>query len=79
MGADLTDALVKETIFDDGVIRIYQRPMGGKIFIEDVQSGAKIRICSYASPIPGGLQFATEDLVEPVSFGNRIAWRIGPR
>lgn len=64
-------------IYNDGEVRIYRNP-SREIFIEDVRSGAKIRLKSYPY-LDGGLQFTSDGRVEPIRVSNMIGWRVGPR
>jgi len=64
-------------LFEDGLLRVYKNP-SNEIFVEDVRSGATMRISSYLYP-KGGLRFTTDELVEPIQVNNMIGWRISPR
>ncbi len=65
-------------LFDDGLVRVYKNP-SDEIFVEDVRSGATMRISSYGHG-DGGLQFTTNGRVEPIiQVNNMIGWRVGPR
>ncbi len=64
-------------LFEDSHVRVYKNPTD-EIFVEDIKSGAKMRINSYRY-LDGGLQFTTEGRVEPVLVTNMIRWRISPR
>jgi len=64
-------------LFEDGRVRVYKNPTND-IFVEDIRSGATIRINSYPH-VDGGLQFTADGRVEPVLVNNMIGWRVGPR
>lgn len=64
-------------LFERGNLQIYKNPTD-EIFIEDLQTGASIRL--NVDP-RGGLQFTTgaHELVEPERVSNMIGWRISKR
>ncbi len=62
-------------LYEDSRVQIFKNP-SNEIFIEDIRSGATIRLSSYPH---GGLQFTTDGLVEPIRITNTIGWRISPR
>ena len=64
-------------LYKDGSIRIFKNPTN-EIFVEDIRSGATMRINSYPH-LDGGLQFTTDGRVEPVKVNGVIGWRVGPR
>ena len=64
-------------LFEDGRVRVYKNPTN-EIFVEDIQSGATMRISSYGY-LDGGLQFTTDGRVEPIRVSNMIGWHVGPR
>lgn len=61
-------------LYEDERTRVFKNPTN-EIFVEDIRSGAMMRF----SPYPGGLQFTTQGIVEPVQINNMIGWRVGPR
>lgn len=64
-------------LFEDGRVRVYKNPTN-EIFVEDIRSGATMRINSYPH-LDGGLQFTTDGRVEPVQVNGMIGWRVGRR
>ena len=64
-------------LFDDGRMRVYKNPTN-EIFVEDKESGSTMRVSQYLHG-KKGLQFTTDELVEPIRVANTIGWRIGPR
>ena len=64
-------------LFEDDHMRVYKNP-ANEIFVEDIQSGATMRISSYPL-LDGGLRFTTKGRVEPIPVANMIGWRISPR
>lgn len=58
-------------------IRVYTNP-SGEIFVEDIRSGAKMRISPYFY-IGGGLEFTTDARVEPILVNGMIGWRVSLR
>ena len=64
-------------LFENGPVRVYKNP-SNEIFVEDIRSGATMRINSYPH-LEGGLRFTTDRRVEPVQVNGMIGWRVGPR
>jgi len=64
-------------LYEDHRVRVFKNPTN-EIFVEDVRSGATMRINSYPH-LDGGLQFTTDGRVEPIRVTNTIGWRISPR
>lgn len=64
-------------LYEDHSVRIYKNPTD-EIFIEDIRSGATMRLSSYPQS-DGGLQFTTDGRVEPIRISNMIGWRVSPR
>ena len=54
-----------------GGVRIRKNP-SNELFISDIESGVTIRL----NASRGGLEFTTDDLVQPVRVSNMIGWRI---
>jgi len=61
-------------LYEDSFIRIFTNSEGD-LFIRDLRSGAEMRISS-CYHTGGGLQFTTEERVEPININNMIGWRI---
>lgn len=70
------DSEMFPVLFENGLVRVYRNHMS-EIFVEDIQSGATMRISSFRSL--GGLKFTTASLVEPVQVEGMLGWRVGPR
>ena len=66
-----------KSIYENGSLRIYKNPTN-EIFVEDKKTGTTIRMSDYPHG-KGGLQFTTDQLVEPIRVTNMIGWRVGPR
>lgn len=66
-----------KTLYENVSLRIYKNPTG-EIFVEDKDTKATMRISTYPHD-GGGLQFTTDQLVEPIRVANMIGWRVGPR
>lgn len=64
-------------LYESGVMCVFKNP-SGEIFVEDMRTGATMRISPYLHT-GGGLQFTTSELVEPIQVNNTIGWRIGQR
>lgn len=64
-------------LHENGLVCVYKNPPN-EIFVEDLRTGAVMRISSYPHS-GGGLQFTTSELVEPIRITNIIGWRVGPR
>ena len=62
-------------LFQDGDVRVYKNPTN-EIFVEDIRSGATMRINSYGHG--EGLQFTADGRVEPIQVNGMIGWRISP-
>lgn len=62
---------------NDGRLRVYKNP-SNEIFVEDIRSGATIRIGAYPH-LDGGLQFTTDGRVDPVQVHGMIGWCVTRR
>ena len=58
-------------LFEDGRVRVYTN-QSREIFVENVQSGVTMRI----NPDGDGLQFTTQERVEPTLVHGMIGWRV---
>jgi hypothetical protein len=58
-------------------LRVFENP-SGELFVEDIRSGTQMRMSSYPHG-KGGIEFTTDQLVEPIRVTNTIGWRVGPR
>ena len=66
------------TLFKQGNLRVFKNP-SNEVFVEDLKSGAQIRINAETRG-KGGLEFTANQLVEPtVVNGSMIGWRVHPR
>ncbi len=67
-------------LYEDYNLRVYKNP-SNEIFVEDIESGAVMRIFSYLSRGNGtqGLSFTTSERVEPVQIDNMIGWLLTRR
>ena len=63
-------------LYQDGQVRVYRNPTR-EIFVEDIQSGAAMRISSYGHG--EGLQFTADGRVEPIQTNGMIGWRVSRR
>ena len=64
-------------LFEGNGLRVYT-DVSSEIFIEDLRTGANMRISAYPFQ-NGGILFTTDQLVEPIRVTNLIGWRVGPR
>ena len=63
-------------LFDDGRVRVFKNPTND-IFVEDIRSGATMRISSDPRG-RGGLPFVSYERGEPIQVNGTIGWRVSP-
>lgn len=61
--------------YNSGGIKVFSS-LSGEVFVTDTTSGATMRISRYLHG-KRGLQFTTDNRVEPVRVTNMIGWRVG--
>ncbi len=69
--------MAREVLFQRSGIKVY-RNATDEIFVEDIATGATMRIGLYQGH-GGGLSFTTDGIVEPHCVTNMIGWRVGNR
>lgn len=63
-------------LFEDGRVRVYKNQTN-EVFVEDVQSGATMRINSYGHG--EGLQFTAVGDVRPTVINGIVGWHVSRR